>query len=622
MKNFKKIASAIAALSLAACMVAPVATMTSFAATDVTITVPNDGVTYSYEAYQIFTGVLSGGTLTEIQWGSGVDQTSANLLSDIQGITVSEAPTTPFSGKTTASEIAKVLSDAAKTASDAEQPTKDLEITKKFADVISKHLKATEGTSGTWDSTAKQIKGLEDGYYLIQDTSSSPSGAGEKNSGAKTRYMLEVIGDDADGEKAEAKTSAPEVMKKVKEESLVGDATETASFAGDDSYEVGDGYNDIADYDIGDDVPFQLYGSMPETLNDYEHYYYKFTDTLGTEFTAPAQSAIKVYIGSEDVTNQATIKVDDHTITVEFTDIRALTLASETLTKDSIVTVKYSAKLSSDAKIGIPGQRNKVKLTYSNNPNSEWDGSNTPEDTDTGETPEDGVIVFTYGIDIDKREETAGGTKLENAKFAVYKLVDGEKQYIKAKDGKYTGTTPTAPDTESGTTETGLFTSATGDVNIVIAGLDAGDYFIEELEAPATYNKLNKTIKVTVTATMADDRQAWTFGETETEAQKALTALTVANEQGDVTDKAGSFEYKKDDTITGSTDKIDGKADGYYEDGHSATDQLGTVVVINNKGATLPSTGGIGTTLFYLGGGALVAVAGVMLITKKRMTKE
>ena len=109
------------------------------------------------------------------------------------------------------------------------------------------------------------------------------------------------------------------------------------------------------------------------------------------------------------------------------------------------------------------------------------------------------------------------------------------------------------------------------DGTIEIVGLDEGTYYLEETEAPAGYNKLAAPVKVVITKEINNETNVGTA------------------------------------TITNS-----------YNGGAAST---GTVKVLNNMGQELPSTGGIGTTIFYIVGAVLVAAAGILLITKKRMNR-
>ncbi len=575
MTKMRRFAAIAAAAAMTACMAMPM--MTGFAATVTegngnTITVtPSDGATHKYEAYQIFAGTYSGGVLTDITWGDGVDGPA--LLAALKGDTTLG---TYFATCEDAEDVANAL---AATSGDPATPVfeDDKANAQAFAKLVAANLTAVTSGSEATNGVTK----LPDGYYLIQDSESptNPDGS-NPNSGAMTRYVVRVTA----GATVEvnAKHSAPTVMKKVEEESLVGGTMETADFAGNSAFELGDGYNDIADYDIGDAVSFKLYGTLPSTFDDYAAYYYKFTDTLDSQFNAPAKENVKVYIDGTEAQN-ATVTVTGQNITVEFANIKN----GNTVKANSIVTVEYDAVLNNTAEIGLPGQKNAVKLTYSNNPN--WDGSGT---STTGETPEDGVIVFTYGIDINKVDET-GTAKLANAKFAVK---NSAGQYVTATGGKFSGFVTTAPDVASGDTTTGLFVSSADSV-IAIEGLDAGTYTIVELEAPEGYNKLTEGIKVEVTPTMPTDRQAWTYAADGSTASAALTGLSV------MYDAESAQTLGKD----GAADVDTGK---------------GTVKIENKKGTSLPGTGGIGTTIFYVVGGTLVAGAGVTLIAKKRMKKE
>ena len=146
---------------------------------------------------------------------------------------------------------------------------------------------------------------------------------------------------------------------------------------------------------------------------------------------------------------------------------------------------------------------------------------------------------------------------LAGARFVLYKTVDKKNLYAQAANGKITGWT----DDQKYAT---VFETP-DDGKFVIAGLDADTYYLEEIKAPDGYNRLKEPVNVVITANIA----------------------------GDKTGKA---------TIT------------YNE---TAT---GTVRIENQTGVELPSTGGIGTTVFYVIGGLLMGVAVVLLVTRKKMS--
>ena len=563
-KRARRAAAFAAAVVMAACAAVPMgSSFSASAAGNNSITIDgfnttenNDNGTHTYEAYQVFAGQYAGGALGNITWGSGVDGKAivddlANATGDLAAFKGLDSP------KAIAEVLAKVSDDDA--------------VAKAFAALVGKHLK-DNAKSGTYADG--KITDLEDGYYLVQDASNSPSDVtGANNNGAKTRFILKVAG--GGNVTVTAKSSAPSVIKKVKEDDkAVTGAVKVGSYTADAQY------NDVADYCIGENVPFELISTMPSTYNDYTSYFYQFTDTLASNFTLNADSiAVKVVnadgetaltattdytVGAQDESGKFTITIND-------------TKKIASITKDSTIVVDYTAQLNSGAVIGLDGQENKVDLTYSNNPNYTGDGASTPNE-DKGKTPEDKVIVFTYELDVTKylgdehtkanaEDGTKAGFKLGNANGTKWATVDENLRITDWVDD-------VAAATEVTTDATGIFK---------FIGLDDGTYTLRETTTPTGYNTM-ADLALTIGAT-TDNNQTW--AGTASDALSAIK-LTINNE-----DTAG-------DTNTG----------------------IVATKITNQKGSSLPSTGGIGTTMFYVGGGVLVAGAGVLLITKKRAKKD
>lgn len=563
-KRARRAAAFAAAVVMAACAAVPMgSSFSASAAGNNSITIDgfnttenNDNGTHTYEAYQVFAGQYAGGALGNITWGSGVDGKAivddlANATGDLAAFKGLDSP------KAIAEELAKASDDDA--------------VAKAFAALVGKHLK-DNAKSGTYADG--KITDLEDGYYLVQDASNSPSDVtGANNNGAKTRFILKVAG--GGNVTVTAKNSAPSVIKKVKEDDkAVTGAVKVGSYTADAQY------NDVADYCIGENVPFELISTMPSTYNDYTSYFYQFTDTLASNFTLNADSiAVKVVnadgetaltattdytVGAQDESGKFTITIND-------------TKKIASITKDSTIVVDYTAQLNSGAVIGLDGQENKVDLTYSNNPNYTGDGASTPNE-DKGKTPEDKVIVFTYELDVTKylgdehtkanaEDGTKAGFKLGNANGTKWATVDENLRITDWVDD-------VAAATEVTTDATGIFK---------FIGLDDGTYTLRETTTPTGYNTM-ADLALTIGAT-TDNNQTW--AGTASDALSAIK-LTINNE-----DTAG-------DTNTG----------------------IVATKITNQKGSSLPSTGGIGTTMFYVGGGVLVAGAGVLLITKKRAKKD
>ena len=513
MKQTRKLLSLLLALAMVCALAA-----TAFAAT---VTIPSDGILkdHTFTAYQIFSGREEGGILSDVQWGSGIDYTA--FLAALKDNT---AFGDKFDACTDAAAVAEVLS--ANTA---------------FADAFAKLAYTHKTGDGTPLSSGPNT--LADGYYLVVDTTSDV-GLG----GAYNAALLQVVGNIT----IRAKTDAPTVEKKVLE---------------------GNTYQDAADYNIGDAVPFRLIGSVPD-MSRYDTYKYIFHDTLSTGLTLN-ENSIKVYVASDkagtdkvEITTGWTKAVSGQTFTVSFADLKTVTGVSQ----GKYIIVEYTATLNQSAVIGLPGNSNEVYLEYSNKPDQSGSGENN-----TGNTPKDEVLVFTYELDTTKVDGSNTETKLQDAKFVLLNS-DGTK-VAKISSGKFDGWQD-LPDAgsdgkiaaESWHTDSVLTSNASG--LFTVTGLDAGTYKLREIVAPAGYNLLKNDIVVVITATIDGT-------------PSTLTGLAVTAD-----DTAGTGNV--DSGIVGIT-------------------------VANNKGATLPETGGIGTTIFYTVGGILVLVAVVLLVTKKRM---
>ena len=559
-KRARRAAAFAAAVVMAACAAVPMSSSFSASAAGnntITITaVDGAAITHNYEAYQVFKGQYAAGSLGNIDWGTGVDGTA--ILAELQS---AAAPLDVFNGAKDAKDVAEKLAAGVTKADDDT-------LAVAFAAVVGKHLTAVK--SGTYANG--EITGLDDGYYLVQDASDSPSGTGETNSGAKTRFILKVAG--GGNVNVTAKSSAPSVIKKVKEDdkTVTGDV-KVGSYTADAQY------NDVADYCIGENVPFELISTMPSTYDDYTSYFYQFTDTLASNFTLNTNSiAVKVVNADGETPLTATdytVSTQDDTgkFTITINDTKKITA----ITKDSTIVVDYTAQLNSGAVIGLDGQENKVDLTYSNNPNYTGKGEETPEG-DKGKTPEDKVIVFTYELDVTKylgdEKTTANATEGTKAGFKLGNA-NGSKWATVGTDMKIIGWVDNVADATEVTTDAeGIFK---------FIGLDDGTYTLRETTTPTGYNTM-ADLTLTIGATTANN-QVWSGT-----ASDALSAIELTMNS---TNTAGDVNKG---TVNGS--------------------------ITNQKGSSLPSTGGIGTTMFYVGGGVLVAGAGVLLITKKRAKKD
>lgn len=496
----KKLMAALLAVAMVCAMAIPAfadgSSSTSTAAvTRYTITAPKNG--HTYEIYQIFTGDYDASQpsmLANIKWGKNGTGTAGDAVEQ----TVLDA----------LSKVASYTSDNDK-----------LTVIEKYIDLSTAPLVTI--TNG---GTANDVVG---GYYLIKDQDGTvPS------SETYTPYIVSVVCDITIKPKS---NEVPKFTKKLKD---TNDTTGAIS-----------GWQDSADYDIGDDIPFRLQGTVSKDFDSYKTYYYAFHDVEEKGLTFDP-SSVKVFVGDEetgtkiDASNYTvdTSPADGCTFEIVFDDLKNI----PTVTANSIITVTYKSRLNENAVLGAQGNVNKAKLEYSNN----------PKGTGTGRTPWDNVIVFTYKVVVNKVDQNR--QPLEGAEFTLTKkLKDGTENVIPMKID---------------TSNKALFT---------LSGLDDGVYTLTETVTPAHYNTISP-ITFTVNA---DHTITW-------EADPRNTVLT---------------------SLSGNT------ASGEITFTHNETDGSLTTDVVNNIGTTLPGTGGIGTTIFYVIGGGLMVAAAILLITKKRM---
>lgn len=419
MKTIKRSIALVLAMILTLAMSVTVFAEGEGAKKTFTITVNEAKAGHTYEAYQILKGDLSKSqtTLSNVDWGTGI---KADKKTDLAND--AKAYVEKLSGMQTNSSDLKAEAQ-------------------KIASALSTTVAGS--VSVTQDNAKTEITGLEPGYYLIKDKDSSLTG-----DEAYTEYILNIVADTT----ITPKTDVPSVEKKVK------DTNDTTGVTTE--------WQDSADYDIGDVVPFQLTATLPANVESYKSYYLKFDDTLsqGLDFK---EGTVTVKLGDKDVTKFFKTNYDAASKKLTFTCDNILAKGFEAKNGDTIV-VEYKATLNKNAVIGSKGNPNKVKLEFSNNPNNGGEG-------DKGETPDDTVIVFTYKVVINKVDEN--NKALDGAEFTLYKKIKGE-----------------AEDKE-------IKAVISGDKNDVFtfSGLDDGDYVLKETKTPDSYNTA-KDIAFTITA--------------------------------------------------------------------------------------------------------------------------
>lgn len=332
----------------------------------------------------------------------------------------------------------------------------------------------------------------------------------------------------------------------------------------------------VGDNQIGDTVEFRTITTVP-IVSGYTEYTYVIHDEMSAGLTSNVHSNDDVTI---KVNDEDAKKLDKtyYTVTVDPENANKFTVTVDVLKAiedskmaagDTLYTY-YTGILNKNAAVYDVGkQDNKAYLEYSNNPH---------DNTTTNVTPEKVVYDWTFKMEVNKIDGE-NQAPLSDAKFVLSKNGNCSLGTI-GDDGTPSTTTDLIDLIEN---SDGSYTVApagyTGPVvkvmtagKITIKGLDdATEYYLYETKAPAGYNRLTDAVKFKITATYNDTGDSYT----------SVTAAVNDVEQQSV-----------------------------------------SVQVANNKGSTLPSTGGIGTTLFYVIGGVLMAVAAVLLVTKKRMNSK
>lgn len=370
-----------------------------------------------YAVYQIFTGDLDASTLSNVKWGAN-------------------------GTGTVGTSVAQSVLDALK-AVNGKTDLEKLAVIEQYVNLGSAPVKTITKDSTDADRT------FAIGYYLLRDvTDSIPDGE------EASEFIVKLVGNTT--VTAKAGTIVP--GKKVQDTN--------------DSTGATDGWKDSADYDIGDDVPFQLSGTISKNYANYTTYYYCFHDTLTAGLTFNPSSVV-VKVDGVQITNTNentyyTVKTtglsDGCTFKIEFTDLKKIA----SVTKDSTITVEYTATLNTSAAIGPAGNSNTMHIEYSNNPNSDAHG----------ETTTDKVDVFTYQFKVNKVDET--NAPLTGAGFTLYKWVkSGDSGSWVAVGSEVKG--------ENLTT-------------FIWKGLDDGKYKLVETTTPAGCNTM-ADMEFTITAT-------------------------------------------------------------------------------------------------------------------------
>lgn len=510
-------------------------------------------------------------TLSDIEWASDA------VRDAVTGAFASTTDDTKPSGND-----AQKWADWINTKTKAEYASVTDQNTKLDAETtLDKIAKALEGANiaeeqNSWQTSANgAFNTLNTGYWLfvtksVGNTANTTAG----NTDTFTSPIFAVVG--GSDETVTPKKKVPTVTKAVKD-----DAT-------DGTFGTFEKPNMAADSQMDQYVDYQLTGTVAGNINSYGTYKYTFTDELPKSMTPELKSdgtmpVVTVKIGKTKVASGYTAKYENDKLTVEFTDLKNCKDESNApieLNGNSNVTVEYKAKLDStkifdktgninatfEGLVGKP-QKNKVTLTYSNNPHGNG----------TGTTVEHPAYDYTYGIDVTKvgsdKDETGDLKKLQGVQFTLKE--EGSNEFIKAD-----GTTTT--DTDAAI----LTTNDKGMINVV--GLDEGTYLLTEVKPAPGYNNSHSagiTFTITRGTLPADDTTVVNPGCTlATGTDENLVKVAQTN-----------------------TEAADGKVH---------------LTVTDQKGSGLPLTGLNGVTFTWIAGGAVLCIGVAHLIRSRKQAEE
>lgn len=377
---------------------------------------------------------------------------------------------------------------------------------------------------------------------------------------------------------------------------------------------------------VGETVSFAVDTTIPKFASNYTNPVFKAKDELSAGLELQTDT-LKVYAvddqDAEELLNKNYFTVNPLTktgFTISFNAAYLKNLGQNEEAEEKIasqkIRIKYDAVVTSEAVKSVNLENNTFTVNFSNSPDDE-EGHGIMKDKTNhytfnidgdlfGKDPYKTTEVVKVGVDQDGNEitetrELDNGSKvgaLQGAEFALYtdKACKEENLYKNTKHPN------------------GVKVTSDADGRISIMGLDAGTYWLKETKAPAGYVKDPDAHEIKITAVIKEVDVT----EKVTEGGKEYTVKYKTNvlESYSITidgNETANYSVTNDATTTEIKEVTKGDNVGKEESGDAGK-------IKNTKGAELPATGGIGTTMFYVIGSVLVIGAGIVLVAKRRMS--
>lgn len=527
----------------------------------ITITQSEGNASTTFKAYQIFTASVvdepgnSDKVVSNVDWAADLknnEKAKTDIINAIKGVAGGDSlPQDP-----SAQDIADWLSDKNHVNTSTNTRLDKDHVLNKIAKAIIDNNIAQTGNSF---KAGELFNATSNGYYLFVTDKSSLSTAENAKANTGTSPIFAVVG--GKGVTVAEKTKIPTIKKEILNDSAEKEGDYTAQ----------DGWTNVADSQVGQEVSYKLTGSIADNYATYDSYAYKFTDTLSQGLTY-VDGSLEVYALNDEnytkisQTSYTLVKPTEgnNALTVNFDNEKGLKSATADSADDRLnigaetqIVVFYKAKLNSKASYEVPGNTNEVYLEYSNNPMAEGTGKSTIKT----------VTDHVFRLDVTKVDSVDSSKKLK-AGFKV-KVVANEDtasvdKWLK-QDGSLTNLEKDAYE---------FMTDGNGEVRI--SGLDAGKYQITETTTPSSYNTI-APFNITVDPTY--------------DADGTLTALTVTDDS-DMVDKGA---------VTGAA---------------------ASITVKNKKGSGLPLTGLNGVTFTWIAGSAVLCIGVAHLIRSRKQAEE